>query len=196
MPRFPRASPRPTSRGRERELLAVARSLPRLGLVVGTAGNASVRIGERVRITPTRTPYERLRRRDLVTLDLDGNRLGGGEVPSREAPLHVAVHRDRHGDAVVHTHSPHATAWSFLGEPLAPATEEISYYGIGSVPTVPPLPAGSAELAEAVAAALAGARATLLAGHGVVAVGPTPRAALEVAQAVEHQAQVCWLLRR
>ncbi len=180
----------------ERELLATVRRMEPRGLVVGTVGNASVRAGEGLVITPTRRRYERLRRRDLVAVGLDGEVAGGRHAPSRELPLHLAVYRRRPDlSALVHTHSPCATAWSFLGEPLEPALEEREYYAIGHVRTAPRAAAGSDELAAGAARALGGARAVLLAGHGVLAGGDTPAEALTVAEAVEHQARVAWLLR-
>lgn len=169
--------------------------MPALGLVSGTTGNLGTRIGDELILTPTRTPYETLRRRDLVSLDLDGVPRGRGGRPSREAPMHAAVLRDHGEGTVIHTHSTYALAWSFLGIELEPSIEENAYYDIGAVGTLPPLPSGSTELAEAVAGALGGSNAVLLAGHGVVAVGATPTAALHRALAVENQAEVCWLLR-
>ena len=44
--------------------------------------------------------------------------------------------------------------------------------------------------------ALDGRRAVLLGGHGVVALGASPAAALVTCQSVERQAQIAWLLRR
>ena len=97
--------------------------------------------------------------------------------------------------AVVHTHSPYATAWSFLDAPLAPATEDVSYYGIGTVVTAAYAPPGSAELARSACASLAGGRGVLLARHGVLAAAASVDEALSVAAAIEHQATVAWLLR-
>lgn len=182
-------------RREDRDLIAAARAMAADGLVVGTVGNVSVRQGDRVRITPTRARYAALRRRHLATVDLAGEHVGGG-VPSRELPLHLAIYRARPDvHAVIHTHSPHAVAWSFLGEPLAPALEEQAYYGIGEVRTSPPAVAGSTDLARAGVAALGDGSAALLGGHGVVACGATAGEALLVAQVVEHHAQVAWLVR-
>lgn len=177
-------------------ILAAARRIHDRGLVVGTTGNVSARDGDLVRITPTRLAYATLRVEDLVAVAEDGSVVAGRHAPSRETPLHLAVYRARPDvAAIVHTHSVHATAWSFLGEPLRPETEETRYYAIGAVATAPAAEAGTAELAEAAARALRGSRAVLLGGHGVLAVGATPADAVTVAEAVEHQARIAWLLR-
>jgi len=178
------------------ELIAAMRGLRARGFVVGTVGNASVRTDEGLLVTPSRRDYDAMRPADLVLVGPDGTVLAGDERPSRELWLHLAVYAARPDvGAVVHTHSPHATAWSFLGEPLAPETEEVRYYRIGRVRVAPPAPAGSSDLAAGVPGALGDAAAVLLHGHGVVAVGKTIAQAVTVAEAVEHQAHVAWLLR-
>lgn len=163
--------------------------------MVGSAGNVSARRGAAVRITPTSLPYDRMRRADLVTVDLERHLATGRHRPSRELPLHLAVYRQRPDvAAIVHCHSPHATAWSFLDRPLGPATEEIAYYRIGPIRVAEEAAAGSAELGDATVSALGASQAVLLRGHGTVAVGATLEAAAVVARAVEHQAHVAWLL--
>ena len=79
--------------------------------------------------------------------------------------------------------------------PLEPQLEDSHYHDVGPVRTSAPAPAGSRELAEGVVGALHGSRAALLGGHGVVAIGDTPAAALLAARVVERQARVAWLLR-
>ncbi|MCW3041422.1 MAG: class aldolase/adducin family protein, partial [Solirubrobacterales bacterium] len=117
------------------------------GLVVGTIGNVSARDGaDALRITPTRTDYRGLRARELVRVGVrDGVVRTSGAwrrtaaAPSQELPLHLAVYRARPDvGAIVHTHSPHATAWSFHGGPLAPRTEDMDYYAVGEVRCSPP----------------------------------------------------------
>jgi L-fuculose-phosphate aldolase len=176
---------------------AAGRELVERRLVTGTTGNASARCGESIAITPSRVRCSEVRPGDLVYVGIrDGAIETPGGVPSLELAVHLAVYRARPDvHAIVHTHSPHATAWSFLEEPLGPPTEEMTYYDAGAVPTAPPAPAGSRLLADGAVGALARGRAVLLGRHGVLAVGATPREAVDIAEAVEHQAQVAWLLR-
>jgi ribulose-5-phosphate 4-epimerase/fuculose-1-phosphate aldolase len=97
--------------------------------------------------------------------------------------------------ALVHSHSVHATAWSFLGEPLDTGTEELEHAAGGAVLTAPFAPTGSDEIAAAAVEALAGRRAALLGRHGVLAMAESPARALDVCAAVERQAQIALLLR-
>ncbi|MCK9250391.1 MAG: class II aldolase/adducin family protein [Solirubrobacteraceae bacterium] len=184
-------------RGRRAALRVIraARALVDEGLVVGTVGNVSARVGDRLVITPTRRDYATLRPRDLAIVDLTSGRTLRG-TPSRELPLHRAVYAHRPDvQAVVHTHSVAATAWSFLGAPLEPELEDLAYHGIGSIRTSAPAPAGSDALATAVRTALGDSGAVLLGEHGVLGVGPDVDRALVAARVVEHQARVAWLLR-
>jgi L-fuculose-phosphate aldolase len=178
------------------EIVAAARAMHRLGLVAATQGNVSARDGELVVITPTGLAYEEMSEADLLRLSLDGEVVGGEREPSSERRLHLAVYAARPDvGAIAHTHSPHATAWSFLGEPLEAGEEDLATACGGPVRTTAPAPAGSDELARAAVEALAGRRAALLARHGVVGLGPSPAAALDVCAVVEHQARVARLLR-
>ncbi len=184
-------------RARERAVIAAGRALVSEGLVVGTVGNVSARHGDELRITPTRTSYETMRRRDLVRVNAaSGRPLSAAATPSRELPLHLAVYRARPDvAAVVHTHSPHATAWSFLDRPLEPALEDLDYYGIGAIRTAAPAPPGSDELAHNVSRALGSSNAVLLGDHGVLTTGRSVDDALLTARVVEHHARIAWLVR-
>jgi L-fuculose-phosphate aldolase len=179
-----------------REVLAAARAISAENLVVGSVGNVSRRVGDIVIVTPTRIGYPQMTVDDLVLVSMSGEPLLSGQSPSQELPLHLAVYRRRQDvGAVIHTHSPHATAWSFLAEPLLPQTEENAYYEIGTVQTSSPAPPGSKELAANAAEGLADSAALLLGDHGVLAAGPTVENALDIARVVERQAQIAWLLR-
>ena len=178
-------------------VVEAAREMLRLGLVAGTSGNVSARDGDSVLITPASTPYERMAEDDLVAIALDGEPADGAGEPSSEWRVHVALYAARPDvGAVVHTHSVHATAWSFTGEPLDTGTEELEAAAGGPVLTAPFAPTGSKEIATAAAEALGDRRALLLGRHGAVGVGATPAEALATCVAVERQAQIAWLIRR
>jgi L-fuculose-phosphate aldolase len=169
-------------------VIAAATGMVRAGLTTGTLGNVSTRVSaEHMLITPTRRYAEDLTPDDLVRIDL--RRDDADHRASQEWRMHAAIYRACPDvGAVVHTHSPHATARSFDPWPLIVETEERTYLGLRRIPVVPAVPAGTRELADQVAAALAGEHGVLLARHGVVATGSDPRDALALCAAVEHQA--------
>ncbi|WP_093801462.1 class II aldolase/adducin family protein [Streptomyces sp. Wb2n-11] len=170
------------------DLVATARRTVREGLVVGTSGNVSVRVGELVLVTPSGVPYDRLRPEDAVVVDLGGNQVLGGLVPTSELPMHLAVYRTTTAGAVVHTHAVHATAVSTLVAEL-PLVHYMAAALGGPVRTAPYATYGSPELAENMLEALRGRSGCLLRNHGTVTYGDT------LDQAYDRTAQLEWMCR-
>jgi L-fuculose-phosphate aldolase len=166
------------------ELAAAARAVADGGLVVGTAGNLSVRDGDAMSITARGTRLADAGEGVRVRLE-DGAVLGGG-TPSSEAPLHRAVYAATGAHAIVHTHSRFATVMSTLVDELPPVHYATTAFG-GRVRVAPYATFGSDELAANVAAALEDRRAALLANHGTVTIGDT------LAEAVDRALQLEWL---
>lgn len=180
----------------DRQVLGGIQALVDKGLLIGSVGNVSARTDDIIRITPTRVPYAEMRPTDLVTYQIDG--LGGGSNgrPSIELPLHLALYRSRPDvRAIVHTHPPHSTAWSFLGIDLDPTTEDNTYYGVGPVRSAAWEPSGSKQLARRAVSTLGESHAVLLGRHGLLATADTVELAVVRTSVVEHQAHIAWLLR-
>jgi L-fuculose-phosphate aldolase len=99
------------------QAVAAMQRLDALGLNRGSTGNLSVRASSAGRfwITPTGTPAEDIQPDSFVLLDDAGAVLQGDWAPSTEWPFHRAIYRTRPElNAVVHMHSPHATALACL----------------------------------------------------------------------------------
>ncbi|MDT9685503.1 class II aldolase/adducin family protein [Streptomyces sp. TRM76323] len=169
-------------------LVATARRTAADGLVVGTSGNVSVRVGDLLLVTPSGVPYSRLTGDDVVAVDLDGRRVRGTLPPTSELPLHLAVYRSTDAGAVVHTHAVHATAVSTLVDELPPIHYVAGALG-GPVRVAPYALYGTRELADHMLAALTGRTACLLRNHGTVAYGAT------LDQAYDRTAQLEWMCR-
>ncbi|MFY0624884.1 MAG: L-ribulose-5-phosphate 4-epimerase [Reichenbachiella sp.] len=89
--------------------------LPQLGLVLFTFGNASAVDRERgvFAIKPSGVPYEDLRPKDMVVLNLDGQLVEGTKRPSSDTKTHAVLYKQWESiGGIVHTHSTHATAWA------------------------------------------------------------------------------------
>ena len=169
-------------------LVATARRTVADGLVVGTSGNVSVRVGDIVLVTPSGVPYDRLTPEDVTGVGLDGRQVLGTLVPTSELPMHLAVHRTTDARAVVHTHAVHATAVSTL-VPELPTIHYMSAALGGPVRVAPYATYGSEELAENMLRALADRTACLLQNHGTMAYGTT------LDQAYDRTAQLEWMCR-
>ena len=170
------------------ELVATARRTVADGLVVGTSGNVSVRVGDTVLVTPSGVPYDRLGPDDITGVALDGRQVLGTLVPTSELPMHLAIHRSTDARAVVHTHAVHATAVSTL-VPELPTIHYMSAALGGPVRVAPYATYGTDELAENMLRALADRTACLLQNHGTMAHGAT------LDQAYDRTAQLEWMCR-
>jgi L-fuculose-phosphate aldolase len=187
------------------ELASVAREMAKLGLVSGGAGNASARAptGELMVITPTQfefegrsLKYEEMKPADVVVIDFNGNVVEGERRPSSEFRLHAAIYRIRPDvGAVVHTHSPFACVLAASRACLPPVLDEVALFLGGAIDVADYAPPGSAELAENAIAALGNKNAVILANHGAVACGRSPREALDNAVLLERAAMAYVLSR-
>ncbi len=171
------------------EVVAIAKSMDDAGLAPNKSGNVSCRDGDGFLITPSGVPYRDLVPADIARLDATGSVLAASRRPSSEWRMHAAIYRRRPDvQAIVHTHSPNATALACAHRGI-PAFHYMIALAGGDVCCMPYATFGSDELAAHAVAGLEGRRATLLANHGVVAVGVSLRAALAVAVEVENMAR-------
>ena len=165
---------------------AAARALADEGLFIGTAGNVSVRDGDRVAVTGTGVVLGRCTVADVTVVSLDGTVLEGELVPTSELDLHLGIYADTEATAVVHTHAPYSTAVACVLDELPVLHYQQLLLG-GAVRVAPYATFGTPELATHVREALAGRQAALMANHGSVAIGAT------LDKAVEHALLLEWL---
>lgn len=178
----------PDLQGLREDVVAVARRLASLGLTHGTSGNVSVRAGDGMLITPSAVPYDALQAEDVVHAALDGTILAAvaGRTPSSEWRMHAGILRARPDfDAVVHAHSPWATAVSCARRDIPPFHYMVAVAGGTDIRCARYATYGTAELGAAAVEALRDRRACLLANHGMVACAGTLSAALALAGEIE-----------
>ena len=167
-----------------RQLVLACHRLAAEGLLIGTAGNVSVRSGDRVAVTATGAVLGEITDDQLVEVDLDGNQVGGRLVPTSEVYLHLSVYRNYDVAAVVHTHAPVSTAASISVSEIPVIHYQQLLLG-GAIRVAPYATFGTPELAARVVAALEHRAAALMANHGAVAIGPTLDKAVENALLLE-----------
>jgi L-fuculose-phosphate aldolase len=177
-------------------VLAAAKDMLRRGLVEGTAGNISARQQDgTIVITPSSVDYAHMELDDLVVIDAGGETLAArdGRSPSSEKLLHLACYRafDDIG-SVIHSHPVHATMFAVTHQDIPACIDEFAIYVGGDVRCAEYAPSGSAEVGEQAVKALVGRGAAVIANHGLVAVGPHPKAALHITALVERSACITW----
>ena len=175
-----------------RERVASAgRALAAKGLVVATAGNISERDGEYVAVTPTGAMLEELTPEQITVVDLEGRHVEGDLAPTSELELHLGVYRRYQAGAVVHTHSPLATALSCLLDELPVIHYHLLMAG-GPIRVAPYATFGTRELAEVTLDALEGRAAALMANHGAIVHAPDLATAVELSLILEWTCDVYW----
>lgn len=161
------------------------------GLSLNKSGNASLRWGDGLLITPTGRAYDRLQPEDIVYLDANGHCPPGQLLPSSEWHFHCDILRAFPAlNAVVHVHSTHATALACLGEGIPAFHYMVAVAGGDHIPCADYATFGTDALSTNILSALQhGIRACLMANHGQVATGKTLAEAYALAEEVENLAR-------
>ncbi|MEU6262841.1 class II aldolase/adducin family protein [Saccharopolyspora shandongensis] len=169
-----------------RQVAETGRRMIADGLVLGTAGNVSVRVGELVAISPSSIPYHLVDGDDVSVVDLAGKPVAGLNTlpPSSETPMHLAIYAACDANAVVHHHGLSSTAVSTVVDQLPP----LHYYALqlgGPTRVADYATFGTDELARTVCDALEDRTAALMQNHGAVAYGDTLDRAYDRARLLE-----------
>jgi L-fuculose-phosphate aldolase len=171
------------------KIVRIAQALDRAGLCPSKSGNVSARFRDALLITPSGLPYGVMQPADIVELDLAGKPRAGARKPSSEWPFHTTIYKARtDAQAIVHTHSPMATALSCARKGIPAFHYMIALCGGPDVRCAEYATFGTQELADNAVAALAERKAVLLANHGVIALGATLEGAHTIAAEVENLA--------
>ncbi len=108
--------------------------------------------------------------------------------------MHLRVYQaDPAARAVLHAHSPYATAFALAGRTLQSRLPEVTEC-LGEIPLLPFAEPGTQQLADGVGQAVAqGARGALLAEHGCVVWGDSLSQALYRLEEMELACKIEWL---
>jgi L-ribulose-5-phosphate 4-epimerase len=178
------------------ELYNAHMKLEKYGLVSYTSGNISIKVGEHVIIKPSGIPYDRLSPRDFVVVTLDGDIVEGDKKPSVDTATHLYIYKKRPNfNSIIHTHSPYASAFALLDEPLPVySTAHADVFGV-EIPLTEYAPVGSEAIGKAALNVLNKSEAVLLSHHGVLVFGKSIDEALRKAIFLEEVAKTAYLAR-
>ena len=161
-------------------------------MFAATSGNLSIYDREtgRMYITPGSYPYEILTAGDVMVIDLDGNILEGPHKPSSEWRMHAAVYRaNENAGAIVHTHSPYATAFAINNMPIPVVLYEIVFFLGGDIPVAEGAIPGTDAVGENCVKVLKDRYGCLMGNHGALAYGDTLERAYTRALYIEDAAK-------
>ena len=160
------------------------------------SGNVSVRATkdgiEGFLITPSGKKYETLKVEDIVFLEVNKEydllkMFNSSLNPSSEWRFHQDIYlKKKEAKAIVHAHSPHATAVSSHGKAIPAFHYMIALAGGDDIKCAEYGTFGTKELSKNILNALEKRKACLMSNHGQVAFGLNLKQAFELAQEVEN----------
>ena len=163
------------------------------GWVANHDGNVSARLegSERFLITPTAVSKRSCPPESIVECGAEGRPVSRGRPPS-EVALHVGVYRSRpEVQAVLHAHPPYASAFALARRPLDPVCMPEVLVSLGEhIPMMPMVLPKDPSAADQAQATMAYADVALMAGNGVLAVGPDLETAYLRLEVLEHYCHI------
>ena len=126
---------------------------------------------------------------DIITIDMDNNKVEGSLSSVGEAVIHTKIYAARPDvNSVIHCHPKFATCFSIAGVEIKPVYHRAAFF----YPSVPiwdyPGQVDKPELGEQIAKALGDRPAVLLRGHGAVTVGTSLEECVSVCAILERTA--------
>jgi L-ribulose-5-phosphate 4-epimerase len=118
----------------------------------------------------------------------------GDLKPSSDTASHLYIYRHRPDvNGIVHTHSPYATAFAALGQPIPVYLTGMADEFGGPIPCGGFALIGSEAIGKVVVETIGDCPAVLLKNHGVFTVGASGVAAVKAAVMAEDVAKTTWL---
>ena len=159
--------------------------------VKGTWGNFSIKVKDKIIITPSGYSYELMTPNDLVIINLEGNILEGDRVPSSEWMMHSEIYKKRKDvDIILHTHPKYSSIASVTMDEI-PSLIEDSAMILGPYIKVTDykLP-GTRDLAVETVNKIGDNNAVVMRNHGLVTVGNSFNEVISAAHIVEKNIMI------
>lgn len=170
-------------------------------LTDAAGGNISERVGDLICMSPSYSGANhqwQIDPDDVLVIDFDRNILSGKGAITREAHVHLRLHRDfgAYGTGVIHAHPRNLLVFAAMNKELPPVLEATRKFGV--TPVVPYAPAHSNDLADSIAETMKGreqliqkhAAATIAPWHGVFLIAKTLYAAFDAVERLDTNAYI------
>ena len=173
------------------EVIKFAKKLNTTNLSPLRSGNISVRAKvnnfDGFLITPSGKKYETLKTDEIVFVSLNGEYDNNGQIPSSEWRFHQDIYLNKESaKAIVHAHSPYATAVSAFGKAIPAFHYMVAIAGGDNIRCSKYATFGTKDLSKNIIKALEKRKACLMSNHGQVAFGDNLDEAFELAEEIEN----------
>jgi ribulose-5-phosphate 4-epimerase/fuculose-1-phosphate aldolase len=177
-----------------KEIVDITRRAEALGLVQYSQGNFSARIPgtDYILITPSAVPYANMNSDDIVTMDLEGQKVHGIHEPTSEKEIHTLAYRTRsHVGGCVHVESPYVNTLYTLNLTVPNILGNFVYLFAGKgLAVAPSIRSGNANFAQITLEAMGDHFGIIWKNHGMFCVGRDIRSAFDRCIAAEQAARV------
>ena len=161
------------------------------GLSPGFSGNISLKIDNKILVTPSGISLGDVDTEKLVIIDFEGNKIEGNFKPTSEKFLHIEIYKKRPDiNAIIHCHAPKISAFAVAGIPLDEPILAENVLLFGEIPIAKYAMPSSGVLAEIVSSYFTEHDAVLMANHGVVTGGKDLKDAFYKMETIEYCAEV------
>ncbi|UCF64772.1 MAG: class II aldolase/adducin family protein [bacterium] len=180
------------------EIIETGRKLYRLGFIVATEGNISVRVNRHEIIT-TRSGVCKgeLDPKDFTHIDPKGVLLNNGPAPSTEIKLHLKIYQDRPDiNCIIHAHPPYAISMTLTESLLSKAYLPESVILLGAVPIVPYARPSTEEVPRSISGYIKHTDILILERHGTVTIGKSLTEAFQKLEILEKTVKILSLAKQ
>lgn len=183
---------RPSEWQVRQDIVSVCKHMYDKGYLAATDGNVSVRLGDRILITPSGVSKGHMSPEDLILTNMQGKPLGGTAKPSTEIAMHICAYEARPDVmSVVHGHPPRSIAFTVAGIPIpGKMLPEVVVTLGGVIPTVPYTTPGTYEVPEAIRPFLVKHDVIMMEWHGAICLGKDAMDAYYKMEKLEHLCEV------
>ena len=169
----------------KKRIIEASHLLIKIGHNIGSEGNISYRVGDRVYITPSGIKTSNLNIKNISELDLDGNILNKIK-PSSEFLLHLLIYKNfKNVNSVVHSHSTWASIISCTRMNIPSFHYMIAEFGGDDIKCAKYATFGTKELSKNVNTALNNRKGCLIANHGQITLGENLEESIDLSIAIE-----------
>lgn len=173
------------------ELTNACKKIANDNLVKGTWGNFSIKVKNKIIITPSGYSYELMTPNDLVIINMDGNIVEGDRVPSSEWMMHSEIYQKREDvDIILHTHPTYSSIASVTLDEIPSLIEDSAMILGPSIKVTDYKLPGSKELAVETVDKLNENNAVVMRNHGLVTVGISLNEVISAAHIVEKNIMI------
>ncbi len=174
-------------------IIKYAKILKKAGILPGSSGNISIRLKNKIYITPSGISKDEIDEKDLSCININGDILNGIK-PSSEFRLHIEIYKTRDDiNAIIHAHPPFVLSCMILDLKIDYSLT-VEFEKIAGKPIVVGYEEpGSQKIAQKAAYAARKSNIILLKRHGIVALGKNLSQARIIAEDTENLFMINYL---